>query len=112
MVAGSFVTFVRDQLGTLGSIDARPMFGGFGLYLDNVFFGIVHDDRLYFKTDSRSVADYIAQGMAPFRPNPRQTLKNYYEVPADVLEDAGELALWADTALKVAHTGARKTSRS
>jgi len=109
MVAGSFVTFVRDQLGTLGAIDARPMFGGFGLYLDNVFFGIVHDDRLYFKTDSHSAADYIAQGMEPFQPNPRQTLKNYYEVPGDVLEDAGELVLWVGTALKVARAGARKT---
>jgi len=33
--------------------------------------------------------------MKPFRPNATQTLKTYYEVPVDVLEDAGELTIWA-----------------
>jgi len=78
------------------------MFGGFGLYLGDIFFGIVHGDRLYFKTNSRSAADYIDQGMEPFRPNPRQTLKNYYEVPPDVLEDSERVANWAKAALSVA----------
>ena len=102
MAAGSFITFVRDQLRAFGPVDARPMFGGFGLYCEDVFFGIVHHDRLYFKTDSRSATAYIAQGMEPFRPNPRQTLKNYYEVPPDVLESEEEIAQWARTALQVA----------
>jgi len=102
MAAGSFITYVRDQLRMFGPIEARPMFGGFGLYLDDLFFGIVHDDRLYFKTNSRSAADYIDQGMEPFRPNPRQTLKNYYEVPPDVLEDSERVTNWAKAALSVA----------
>ena len=108
MVAGSFVAFVRDQLRALGPVDARPMFGGFGLYLGDIFFGIVHGDRLYFKTESRTATDYIDQGMKPFQPNPRQTLKNYHEVPADVLEDAGQLGHWARTAIDVARGGTRK----
>ena len=36
--------------------------------------------------------------MKPFRPNARQTLKSYYEVPADVVEDRGLLRRWADRA--------------
>jgi DNA transformation protein and related proteins len=36
--------------------------------------------------------------MKPFRPNPKQTLKTYYEVPADILEDRELLARWADAA--------------
>ncbi len=41
---------------------------------------------------------YRAQQMKPFKPNARQTLKNYYEVPVDVLESADSLVEWAKTA--------------
>jgi DNA transformation protein len=33
--------------------------------------------------------------MKPFHPNAKQTLKNYYEVPVDVLEDGEQLTTWA-----------------
>jgi DNA transformation protein and related proteins len=36
--------------------------------------------------------------MKPFRPNATQTLNTYYEAPVDVLEDAGELTIWAQQA--------------
>ena len=101
----SFKDYVLDQLGVLG-VTARAMFGGHGLYRGAEFFGILHQGRLYFRTDARSRPDYIARGMSPFRPNPRQTLTSYYEVPADVLEDAEILALWAQAAL-----GARPDKR-
>ena len=95
----SFKDYVLDQLATLGAVRVRAMFGGHGLYRGPEFFGILHQGRLYFRTDARTRPDYIARGMLPFRPNPRQTLVSYYEVPADVLEDGEALAEWARTAL-------------
>jgi TfoX/Sxy family transcriptional regulator of competence genes len=41
----------------------------------------------------------VQRGMQPFRPNPRQTLKSYYEVPVDVLEDHEQLTVWARQAV-------------
>jgi DNA transformation protein len=32
--------------------------------------------------------------MKPFRPNAKQILKSFYEVPIDVLEDAEQLVAW------------------
>ncbi len=93
-----FKDFVLDQLAGLRGVTCRAMFGGHGLYRDDVFFGILHKGRLYFKTDEASRAAYLAQGMKPFRPNRKQTLKTYYEVPVDVMEDAGRLAEWASRA--------------
>jgi len=55
----------------------------------------VSRSRLYFKTGPLTRRDYVAKGMGPFKPNARQTLKSYYEVPADVLEDAETLRAWA-----------------
>jgi len=71
------------------------MFGGYGLYRGEAFFGIIHKGRLYFKTDETSRTAYRERGMKPFRPNARQMLKTYYEVPIDVMEDAEQLAAWA-----------------
>jgi DNA transformation protein len=39
--------------------------------------------------------------MKPFRPNPRQTLKTYYELPVDVMEDRDQLKHWARRAIGV-----------
>ena len=39
----------------------------------------------YFRTDPTPLRVYRAQHMKPFTPNARQTLKNYYEVPVDIV---------------------------
>lgn len=91
----SFRDFVLDQLPALGDIRCRAMFGGYGLYLGEDFFGIVYDGRLYFKTDGGTRGKYERSGMGPFAPSETQVLKNYFEVPGEVLEDAEELTAWA-----------------
>ena len=90
-----FRDFVLDQLQGLGLVTSRRMFGGYGIYLGETFFAILYRNRVYFKTDAASRTDYVAAGMGPFRPRAGKTLKNYYEVPVDVVEDADRLAAWA-----------------
>ncbi|MER3422695.1 MAG: competence protein TfoX [Nitrospiraceae bacterium] len=91
----SFTAFVLDQLHDLRGVTCRAMFGGHGLYLGPVFFGIIHKGRLYFKTDAVGRALYVKKGMKPFQPNAKQRLKNYYEVPVDIIEDQMQLSVWA-----------------
>ena len=95
----SFKEFVLDQLNAAGGVVSRAMFGSHGLYRGGTFFGIVHKGRLYFKTNDATRPGYIERGMKAFRPNPGQTLKNYYEVPADILEEPDRLAVWAQEAI-------------
>jgi DNA transformation protein len=90
-----FAEFVLDQLAELRAVTCRAMFGGYGLYRKGTFFGIIHRSRLYFKTDERTRAAYIARGVKPFRPNSKQMLKSYYEVPVEILEDDDQLVAWA-----------------
>jgi len=75
--------------------EARPcqvkkMFGGLGVYVDEVFMAVADDDRLYFKVDAETAEWYEAQGMEPWildgNPGP------YREVPAEVLENPEPLA--------------------
>ena len=96
----SFKNFVLDQLGSLDDVEARRMFGGHGLYQDETFFGIIHKGRLYFKTDEHTVAAYRRRKMKPFRPNSRQTLRSYYQVPVEIIEDGDRLGAWAEAAIR------------
>ena len=87
--------FVCEQLAGLAGLNCRAMFGGHGLYVGGKFFAIVWRGALYFKTSPKTVGDYVAADMARFRPNAKQTLNNYYEVPAQIIERRGELVAWA-----------------
>jgi DNA transformation protein and related proteins len=94
MKQDSFKEFVLDQLEAMQPVTCRAMFGGFGLYHRDIFFGILHSGRLYFKTNVQTRPAYEAYNMQPFRPSEKQTLKNYYEVPLEILEDGETLILW------------------
>ena len=96
----SFRDFVLDQLSSLGQIDCRRMFGSYGLYHGGVFFAIISKGRLYFKTDATTRSEYERRGMAPFQPSAKQTLKSYYEVPVEVVEDDEQLVDWARQAVE------------
>lgn len=95
----SFKDFILDQLSDLDGVAAKRMFGGYGLYRDERFFGILHRGRLYFKIDETTVREYRKRKMKPFTPNARQTLKTYYQVPPEIIEDAEALQAWAVKAI-------------
>ena len=96
----SFKEFVLEQLRELGQVECRRMFGSYGMYHQGRFFGIISKGQLYFKTSDKTRPDYEERGMHYFQPNEKQALKHYYEVPAEVLEDAERLAAWAWKALE------------
>jgi DNA transformation protein len=99
MRADSFKDFALDQLGQIPQLVCKAMFGGHGLYQGETFFGIIHKGRLYLKTNGVTQSAYAARGMQPFRPNGKQLLAHYYEVPVDILEDAEQLGAWARQAI-------------
>jgi len=99
MKQDSFKDFVLDQLCNLPGVTCCAMFGGYGIYQGEVFFGIIHQGRLYFKTNDRTRPAYVKKGMKPFRPNAKQTLKTYYEVPVEIMEDSDQLTAWAEQAV-------------
>ncbi len=102
-VTASYRAFVLEHLSrALPDIRARNMFGGVGIYCGTTFFAIIGNDVLYFKVDERTRDDYEAKGMRPFRPfGEGGEVMQYYEVPADVIEDQDALRVWADDAVAV-----------
>jgi DNA transformation protein len=103
-VSAGFRSFVIEQLSrTVPALRARNMFGGVGLYSGDLFFALMDDDVLYFKVDDGNRPRFEERGMGPFRPGGSGgEVMQYYEVPADVLEDVEILASWVTEARAVA----------
>lgn len=104
-VSQEYLRYVLEQLGGLGRITSRRMFGGAGIYCGEVFFALVFEDQLYFKVGDTTRAEYEKRRMQRFKPyadRPELSM-TYYTVPVDVLEDSEQLREWGrrsvDTAL-------------
>ena len=88
------------------------MFGGVGIYAGDLFFALLDDDTLYFKVDDATRPQFENRGMAPFRPDGEGgEVMQYYEVPADLLEDPEELGPWVEAAIAVARRANRRPRR-
>lgn len=114
-VSPSYRTFVLEQLGRCSlRVRARSMFGGVGLYADELFFALIADDAVYFKVDDSNRPDFEARGLEPFRPyGEHGEVMGYFRVAEDLLEDPEALRAWADRAIAVARRARRpKSSRA
>lgn len=113
-VSKNYREFVLEQLGRGAPVTSKSMFGGIGIYAQGLFFALIAEDRLYFKVDNTTRADFERRGMEPFRPFGEDSAMGYYEVPADVVEDVSQLETWMITAINVAaaaRRGKNKPSR-
>jgi DNA transformation protein and related proteins len=107
-VSSDYLQFILEQLRGLGHVYSRRMFGAAGLYCEEIFFGIISDDTLYLRVDDANRADYTARGMAALKPyaNRPEVSMTYFEVPAEVLEDAAQLLSWSRRSLASRAAGA------
>jgi DNA transformation protein and related proteins len=89
----------------LGVFRSRAMFGGHGLYLDDVFFGLIAYDTLYLKTDKENRGDFLKAKSEPFSYETERkglTTTSYWQCPAGALKDASKLRQWVGKALDAA----------
>jgi DNA transformation protein len=84
------------------------MFGGYGIYLKGLMFGLVADDTLYLKVDEKNRPDYEKKGLGPFtyQRGGKPFAMSYYRAPAEAIDEADDLCAWArkayDAAFRVA----------
>ncbi|SFR90949.1 DNA transformation protein [Mitsuaria sp. PDC51] len=108
--AGSdFANHCMELLAPLGPVLARRMFGGFGLYVDDLFLAIISRDELYLKADAVSQPRYLEAGCEPFRyaktgKDGRQEVAslNYFRPPEETLESTALMLPWGRLAMESA----------
>ncbi|HYH80466.1 MAG TPA: TfoX/Sxy family protein [Longimicrobium sp.] len=112
-VTTEYREFVLEQFGrVVPAVTSRSMFGGVGIYSDGLFFALLDNDNAYLKVDDSNRGDFEAVGMGPFNPFDDPTMvMQYYELPADLLEDADALSPWLHKAIDVARAARKKKTK-
>jgi DNA transformation protein and related proteins len=111
-----YVEDLLQLLEPLGLVQARFMFGGWGLYQDGCMFGLVIGERLYLKTDDTTRAAFESAGGEPFvydsGTGRKPVTLSYWTPPPDAVDDTHALLPWArratDAAFRAAALKARK----
>lgn len=103
-----FVDLLQDLLSGLGPVSVKRMFGGAGIYVDGLMFGLVIGDVLYLKADEATKSEFEAEGLGPFvyDGKAKPVTVNYWRVPERLYDDAAEMTAWARVALAVARRAA------
>ena len=99
-----FVQRILDLATPLGPVRARRMFGGFGIFMDDLMFALIAGGKLYLKVDPTSEPEFKAAGSTPFtyRRKGREISMSYWLAPDGALEAMEAFAPWAEAALGAA----------
>lgn len=112
MVASDgFAEFLREQLGPLGHVTMRRMFGKTGVFCDGLMFGMVRDDALYFRVDDHNRAVFEeAQAFPPLSYEKGGSTIDlaFWRAPERLFDEPDELVAWAQAALAAARRVAAK----
>lgn len=104
-----FIEYLHELLEPLGHVATRSMFGGHGIYIDDLFMAIVIDGRLYLKVDAETQARFERAGCEPFvyAAKGEPVTMSYWSAPEAAMDSSDEMASWARLAIEAA---ARKSA--
>ena len=100
----SFANYCAELLSGLGSVRVKRMFGGHGIYVDDVFVAIVAGETLYLKADDQTVPRFEASGCAPFvySAKGRRVSLHYWSAPTEAMDSPALMQPWGRLALGAA----------
>lgn len=113
-----FIEFLHEVFESFGPIQAKRMFGGYGIYHDGLMFGLVIDNQLYLKSDAENLAFFEAQGLGPFIYNMKgkAVQLSYHRAPEAMLDEREMAAEWAgrswEAALRAQAAKAQQAERA
>ena len=100
-----FLDHAVELMRASGPVRVKRMFGGWGIYRDEVFFALVMDDALFLKVDAESAPEFDARGLPPFtfdKPSGETVVTSYRVAPGEALENPAEMTAWARLAYAAA----------
>lgn len=114
-MVGGVDSFLEELFQPVPGARFKRMFGGIGIFRDELMFGLVAYDVLYLKADDETIAAFEAEGCGPFvyEGKGRTTTMPYWRVPERLFDEPDEFSQWAEAAFAVAlrAANAKKPSR-
>ncbi len=104
MASNPLVDHCTELLSPLGAVRSRRMFGGFGIYVDELFIAIIAFDRLFLKVNDETRPRFEAAGCQPFVYDAKRgaVALGYWSAPAEALESPALMLPWARLAVQAA----------
>lgn len=108
-----FAAYTVDNLQGLGPVYSKGMFGGFGVFLDGLMFGLIADNDLYLKVDKENKAEFEELGLQPFTYEKQGKPMNlsYYQAPEECMENSELLVIWGNSGFGAALRAAAKKAK-
>jgi len=99
-----FVEYLHEVFERFGPIRTRKMFGGYGIYRNELMFGLVAEDTLYLKADAENAGFFEKEGLEQFGyDKDGRTIKmSYYQAPDGIMDDRELAAVWARRSIEAA----------
>ncbi len=109
-----FLDYLDEVFERFGPIRVRRMFGGYGVYHDELMFALVAANVLYLKADAQTAKLFEEKGLRRFEYVKRgKTVElSYYAAPEELFDDPDVARTWAARAYEAAvRSGSRKRSK-
>lgn len=108
-MASGLDPFLEDLFQPVPGTRFKRMFGGIGIFRDELMFGLVAYDVLHLKADEQTIPAFEAEGCGPFvyEGKGRTTTMPYWRVPERLFDEPEEFAEWAEAAFAVAVRAAK-----
>jgi DNA transformation protein and related proteins len=108
-----FADHCCELIGSLGPVQAKRMFLGWGLSVDGLTVAVIAYDTLYLKANAATQAHFVAAGCQIFEheANGRKRQMQYHTAPESALESRAAMQPWAALAMQAA-VAARKPEKA
>ena len=100
-----FTRHCLELLSPLGATRSRRMFGGVGLYVDDIFIALIDEEQLYLKADELTRPRFEAAGAGQpfcFPKDGEMVATSYLRPPEDAMESPALMLPWARLAMEAA----------
>jgi len=100
-----FANHCAELFAGLGPVRVKRMFGGHGVYVDDLFIAIVTGDTLYLKADAETAPRFELEGCTAFSyeaKGRKRVSLNYWSAPPEALESPTLMRPWAALAMQAA----------
>jgi DNA transformation protein len=93
-----------ELLSVVGAVRSRAMFGGRGIYIDDLFVALIASEQLYLKVDALTKPQFEAAGCTAFRyrKDDEWLAMGYFSAPEEAMESAALMQPWARLAVAAA----------
>ena len=104
-----YARYIVELMQSIGPVYSRKMFGGYGIFLDGLMFGLIVKNTLYLKADKHTEIDFTERGLEAFsyHKQGKEFKLSYFQAPDETLDSSEEMRDWANNAYAVAIKAAK-----